>query len=61
MKSKEKKQTKTVCSACQGSGNCPRCKGTGKDPDPIKASLPCRRCNGTGICSGCHGSGVVNG
>ncbi len=55
---------KVECPNCKGSkvvtcpecytyrgGNCKKCKGTGKVPDP--------RCNGTGICQTCHGSGKI--
>ena len=46
-----------TCRGCKGSGDCPRCKGDGIDPDsPLKK---CRRCKGTGVCTGCNGSGVI--
>lgn len=44
------------CRGCQGTGNCPRCKGEGMDPAGLKK---CRRCGGNGVCTGCQGSGWV--
>ena len=45
------------CRGCKGSGDCPRCKGDGLDPDGTLKK--CRRCKGTGICTGCNGSGII--
>lgn len=45
------------CRGCTGTGNCPRCKGSGMDP--VNSLNKCRRCRGNGICTGCNGSGWI--
>ena len=49
--------TKTKeCSACNGSGKCNRCGGTGWAVD---WDLECDNCKGTGNCPVCKGSGQI--
>jgi hypothetical protein len=64
-----------TCRACQGSGKCARCGGTGstlqETPTPIavisgevrgksQTSRTCNRCLGSGICQACKGSGKTS-
>ena len=56
--SKETKSGKVRCGGCNGTGDCKRCGGSGKEP-ATKADADCIRCGGTGNCTGCGGSGWV--
>jgi hypothetical protein len=63
-----------TCRACQGSGKCARCGGTGntlqETPTPItvigevhgksQTSRTCNRCYGSGFCQVCKGSGKAS-
>jgi primosomal protein N' len=49
------------CPACNGTGKCSDCEGTGNSTyynygSPIKCSI----CNGTGKCKECNGTGKLN-
>ena len=48
--------TKT-CTACDGTGKCNRCYGTGW---AIDGDLQCNNCHGTGDCPVCHGTGQIS-
>lgn len=49
-------QTKE-CTACDGTGKCNRCGGTGWG---IDWDLECNNCDGTGDCPVCSGSGQIS-
>lgn len=42
----------TICSNCEGTGECPMCFGAGIDDEE-----PCGCCFGSGECPECDGSG----
>jgi hypothetical protein len=42
------------CSECGGSGECPRCFGTGKNVALNSDQERCPHCKGTGICPTCN-------
>jgi hypothetical protein len=44
------------CPACQGSGKCSECGGTGVVQD-TEDDLRCSSCDGSGACPNCYGSG----
>ena len=41
------------CTECGGTGECPRCFGTGKSVALNSDKEKCPHCNGTGICPTC--------
>ncbi len=43
----------TLCHACKDSGRCPKCNGTGADPD--NTGNDCGACEGDGRCPECPG------
>lgn len=44
------------CSACDGTGDCWNCYGTGTDPITRRK---CNTCHGSGKCQICHGKGYI--
>lgn len=46
-----------TCTACDGTGKCNRCYGTGWAVD---GDLKCNQCDGTGNCPVCEGKGYIN-
>lgn len=47
---------KQHCPNCQGSSDCPSCRGTGRVSGGILPEAICATCNGSGRCSVCSGS-----
>jgi len=50
------------CTACDGTGKCDRCNGSGVSPHALKGShlsAKCLRCLGSGKCKACQGTGWV--
>lgn len=48
---------KEPCGACDGTGECGRCGGSGLG---LEWDLQCDRCDGTGFCPTCGGSGYID-
>ena len=51
------------CTACNGTGQCQQCKGTGRFGYPGRGPVenyknPCVRCQSSGVCSICKGKGA---
>jgi hypothetical protein len=53
---------KKQCSACNGTGKCPQCRGTGHLGYPGYGPVdtyhsPCIACQKSGVCRACRGTG----
>lgn len=64
----ERTPMRVPCRACNNSGSCPVCHGSGRGPIGINYYASpheiiegdCKSCNGSGRCSGCGGDGYLD-
>ena len=52
---KEDEMSRKTCPVCNGSGKCPKCRGSKGGISHV-----CSTCNGSGKCPSCGGEGVVS-
>jgi len=47
----------TDCQCCNGTGNCPECRGLRYVDDGPHGAMQCPVCMGDGLCDACDGTG----
>lgn len=55
----QRENSRLTCTACNGTGRCPVCHGSGRYTSYGYTQDPCSGCGGDGKCFHCHGSGKL--